>query len=242
MKLIKKITFWIMLFIFLPLLTSCPIRLTEVYNDDFYLFISGDNYDGDLFINGFKQGREQEDLYFDSQLPFQITSNGVKKKAFIRNIGSFENEYIIKSISFSKDKNARFDSIDDDAFANCINLTDVFIPDQMWYLGGFANCISLTSINTNDAFSIGYYAFAGCRNLKEVIIGKSISHIYNGAFMNCSEGLVVTILSDTPPSIGHDVFWGIKDYSIRIPSSTLDLYQNYRDISWDAYLDHIITY
>lgn len=57
-------------------------------------------------------------------------------------------------------------SIDNKAFLNCINLTDVNLPD------------SLTSI--------GYSAFSGCYNLKNIILPKGLESLGRDVFYGCS--------------------------------------------------------
>ncbi|MBQ3833506.1 MAG: leucine-rich repeat domain-containing protein [Bacteroidales bacterium] len=55
-------------------------------------------------------------------------------------------------------------------FKNCINLTDVIIPDSITSIGecAFKGCKNLTSIVIPDSVKkIGCAAFLGCENLPE---------------------------------------------------------------------------
>ena len=52
----------------------------------------------------------------------------------------------------------------------------------------FKDCVDLTSVKFlfNDDIEIGFYAFSGCTNLKEVRLPSNLTGIPRGAFKNCS--------------------------------------------------------
>ena len=62
------------------------------------------------------------------------------------------------------------EKIENYLFKNCINLTDVIIPDSITSIGecAFKGCKNLTSIVIPDSVKkIGCAAFLGCENLPE---------------------------------------------------------------------------
>lgn len=81
------------------------------------------------------------------------------------------------------------EQIQDDAFRNCIYLTDINLPSSLRSLGlrSFMNCSELTKVNiaSNYIKEIPADCFSGCYNLKEINIPESIVIIGNDAFHNC---------------------------------------------------------
>ena len=78
-------------------------------------------------------------------------------------------------------------SIRDNAFGNCIDITNV-------YIGGGVTIIR-------------YSAFDGCINLKSVVIDHGVTEIYGNAFKNCSRLKEVNI-PDSVTKIGSGIFSG----------------------------------
>ena len=75
------------------------------------------------------------------------------------------------------------------AFNNCSNLTDITLPS------------SLTSI--------GEYAFSGCSALQSIEIPASVTSIGSNAFQNCTSLAMVTFAEDSQlESIGSNAFYG----------------------------------
>ena len=71
-------------------------------------------------------------------------------------------------------------SIGDDAFSQCVSLTNVIIPDSVISIGerSFSHCAGLTEINIPDSVThIGKAAFENCTNLLEIIIPVGITRI-----------------------------------------------------------------
>ncbi len=136
-------------------------------------------------------------------------------------------------------------SIGDRAFADCVGLTSVTIPDSVTSIGdcAFEGCEGLTSLKIGDsvtrigdgAFSccegltnviipdsvteIGEAAFDGCISLTNIIIGASVTNIGDWAFCGCSSLASVTMLG-AEPCVGEDTFADICDGCIaKLPRS-----------------------
>lgn len=119
------------------------------------------------------------------------------------------------------------------AFNNCVELTDVMIPESVTSIGdnAFAGCTKLTNINlpsdikTIDNYTffqcsnlinitvpdgvttIGLFAFYGCRQLTNINIPESVTVINSRAFQNCSALENITI-GNNVTSIGSEAFLG----------------------------------
>ncbi len=71
------------------------------------------------------------------------------------------------------------------AFFNCIELTNIIIPDSVTIISqsAFWNCKKLKSVIIPDSVnSIADWAFCGCDNLECIVIGKGVKYIGDGAF------------------------------------------------------------
>jgi len=110
-------------------------------------------------------------------------------------------------------------SIRDDAFLNCLKLTNVVIANSVTSIGNeafyvcsglrnvtigisvtnlgnsaFYSCSQLTSLMIpNGVTSIGQYAFNGCSALRSVTMGNSVTSIGDYAFLSCSSLKNMTI-------------------------------------------------
>jgi len=106
--------------------------------------------------------------------------------------------------------------IADEAFENCINLTDIIIPDSVEIISerAFNNCKSLTSVTIgNGVTSIGNRAFYRCTSLASIIIPNSVTSIGEYAFASCVSLASITI-PDSVTSIGEFAFfdcYALKD-------------------------------
>ena len=137
------------------------------------------------------------------------------------------------------------EEIRDYAFAGCISLVSISIPDSVMRIGNntfFKS--SLTNINIPDSIvSIGNNAFYGCKNLSSVIIPDSVmewgadvfadcsnlteigipdslTYISDGAFSNCSNLVNITI-PDNLTSIGSGSFAGCSSLTSFIIPDTV---------------------
>lgn len=113
-------------------------------------------------------------------------------------------------------------SIGDDAFSQCVSLTNVIIPDSVISIGerSFSHCAGLTEINIPDSVThIGKAAFENCTNLLEIIIPVGITRIEGWVFSHCSSLTKITI-PDSVTSIGGCAFSDCyKLESVTIPDS-----------------------
>lgn len=131
--------------------------------------------------------------------------------------------------------------IDIGAFQNCTGLTNVTIPNSVTtiYSQVFSGCSGLTSISiSNKVDFIGNQAFAGCINLTNVVLPNSVSIIGNGAFIGCMGLTSVTIQATTPPVIySTDVFSGTNDCPIYVPSASVETYK--AATNWSSFASRI---
>ncbi len=123
-------------------------------------------------------------------------------------------------------------SIGKKAFDGCSGLTSVEIGNSVTSIGSWAfyNCSSLTSVtlNSNAIVSQGYSSNPNIveifgSQVKEYIIGESVTSIGNGAFSRCS-GLTSVTIPNSVTSIGYDAFSGCSSLTyIDIPNSVTSI-------------------
>lgn len=81
-------------------------------------------------------------------------------------------------------------SIGDNAFENCLSLTEITIPNSVTSLGksAFINCNNLTKVTlSNKITHISENMFYSCHNLKNISLPNSVKFIGKYAFNFCSE-------------------------------------------------------
>lgn len=151
-------------------------------------------------------------------------------------------------------------TIGDAAFSDCDSLTSITIPSSVTWIGArvFQECYLLECTIPDTVTSIGsalFYAssamtsctigngvtsiptntFYDCRSLRTIVIGSGVTSIGQGAFsVGTSANLQsITFLSPTPPSAtSASAFYSNGNYVIYVPSESVDLYKNSRDIGW----------
>ena len=129
------------------------------------------------------------------------------------------------------------------AFASCSSLSSITIPDGIYKLEQevFAHCSSLTSIAIPKSITIiGPLAFYDCTGLSSVEIPESVTGIGSTAFCNCNSLKSITVLSQTPPSGGSDMFWKTNNCPIYVPSESVEAYKIAQ--YWSDYADRIQAY
>lgn len=115
------------------------------------------------------------------------------------------------------------------AFSNCVNLTEITIPENTVSIGdnAFKGCEDLTTVNYNAADcknKNGVNVFGECQSLKTVNFGERINTIPNSMFRGC-KGLK-DLKFDNVTSIGTAAFaecTGLTD--ITIPNTVMEIEQ-----------------
>ena len=86
--------------------------------------------------------------------------------------------------------------IGDGAFANCVDLKGITLPETIEFIWGhsFKNCTGLEYIKLPDSLkSLGDGTFSSCTSLKEVVIGSGLTRINPETFSMCINLEAVTI-------------------------------------------------
>ena len=110
------------------------------------------------------------------------------------------------------------------AFAGCIGITSISIPNSVTSIGNMAfyNCSSLTSIHiSNSITSIGNYAFAGCIGITSISIPNSVTSIGSAPFPNCSSLTSINVASGNThySSIDGVLYNYVQDALIQCPGA-----------------------
>lgn len=109
-----------------------------------------------------------------------------------------------------------------------IDLLSCFTMEEVEYtvtyisIGAFANCLGLTKVTIPESVTIiGSDAFYGCIYLSEVSIPASVTSIGYSAFANCQS--LTGIILPEGVSIGRQAFWNTGLYSVAIPSGVKNI-------------------
>lgn len=108
------------------------------------------------------------------------------------------------------------------AFANCVSLVSITIPDSVKEIGdgAFRGCTSLTSIRISDSVTkIKAATFAKCKSLMSITLPKFVTEIEDTAFAECTSLMSITI-PNSVIYIGNCAFAKCMSLiTIRIPDS-----------------------
>ena len=119
--------------------------------------------------------------------------------------------------------------IQEDAFRDCYDLTDVTIGAYVTTIGNraFMNCTTLTSVTLGDyVITLGSEAFSGCNSLANVTLGSGLAQIGANAFYGCDALTSVTCKAATPPVMAASNCFGCYNTAtLYVHPAVLDLYQ-----------------
>jgi len=116
-------------------------------------------------------------------------------------------------------------SIEDFAFRDCLNLTDITIPVSVTHIGegAFSNCISLKSVSIPPKVeSIGRKAFSQCKALEQVTIPASVKKLGWSIFERCFN-LRSVVIEEGITSIPESMFSHCAFENIVIPESVTEI-------------------
>lgn len=148
--------------------------------------------------------------------------------------GYFKDSGIVKisdlgSIEFIKS----YPSTNGGCFENCVNLTEVVLPETCKKIGQnssqgntFAGCTSLRSINIENLDYIAYCSFKNCTSLKIDVVNHNITELTEGVFYNSG---IKSIDCPNVKTIGH---YALRKVNIRELS-----FPNLETISHDRPID-----
>jgi hypothetical protein len=114
-------------------------------------------------------------------------------------------------------------NIMNDAFRNCVSLTNIMIPNSVTFVGDMAfRGSGLTSvIIPNSVTDIGQYAFS-CNYLTSATLGNGLTSIEDSVFDGCSSLTSITIPNNIT-SIGPGAFGNSGLTSITIPNNVTNI-------------------
>ena len=155
-------------------------------------------------------------------IPSTISSGGVDYNVMVIGDEAFAGCLNLTSITMPNS----ITSIGFEAFASCTSLTSITIPNSVTSISNdaFISCTSLTSINIpNSVTSIPQRAFAACTSLSSITIPNSVTKIGEAAFSDCTSLTSITI-PNSVTRIDKEAFQNcVSISSITIPNSVTSL-------------------
>lgn len=156
-----------------------------------------------------------------TEIPVQMFSEtpSIKYVSLGRNIK------IIKSRAFFKTAieyfyfNNSLETIENEAFASCKNLTAININNKVNTIGdsAFENCTSLSDVTLGDGLkSLSNNLFAGCTTLKSISIPANIKTIGEKAFSGCTS-LSNIVFNSEVLTIGDACFENCNFMALKLP-------------------------
>lgn len=138
--------------------------------------------------------------------------------------GVFRNAKALKSVTMSTNASIY---VGQEAFRNCVTLSDITARIAAVDDGAFRNCISLRAITfvSSGIEYIGSNAFNGCVLIQKVSIPSSVVAIGDSAFDGCRGITSLTFESnETLQTIGYSAFGGCSLLTrVILPSSLVEL-------------------
>ncbi|ONI46058.1 hypothetical protein AN641_02485 [Candidatus Epulonipiscioides gigas] len=118
-------------------------------------------------------------------------------------------------------------SIGDNAFKNCARLEEISILDGVSSIGNnaFEKCYKLERLSLpNSVTSIGMFTFANCENLIDITLPSNLNHLGASVFRNCTKLESITNIPNSITSISYETFWGCSKLEMLvIPESVTSI-------------------
>ena len=152
---------------------------------------------------------------------YNLTGNGAEVTS---NPSYYSGDINIPDIVSYKGATYSVTSIGREAFLNCTNLANIYIPISVTRINEYAfqNCINLTNIYIPiSVTSIGRSAFEDCSHLQNVYLNEGLTTIDMYAFSDCSE-LTKVYIPSSVTKIGQSAFHGCNLDAVEV--SDLDAY------------------
>ncbi len=108
--------------------------------------------------------------------------------------------------------------------ADFSNATFTKEPRSYWTLNSMPNLKSL--ILPNGITAIESPGFRNSKHLLDITIPATVKTICDEAFSGCNTLESITILGQTPPALGNDVFWNVplESATLHVPAGSRDAY------------------
>jgi hypothetical protein len=123
------------------------------------------------------------------------------------------------------------------AFRNYASLFNADIPGSVTSIGSgvFRDCLNFQTVSIPSSLTtIPEECFYNCDGLSDVEIPASITSIGNSAFSGCNGLYIVTVMSETPPTLGTNVFAGTNsEIKFYVPSNSVNDYKS--SPGWSTY-------
>ena len=81
------------------------------------------------------------------------------------------------------------------------------------------------------------WAFEGCKNLEEALLGDALTNISGYAFQNCTNMRYIIVRATTPPTIAITTFENSNNCPIYVPDKSVAAYKE--ATNWVEYVDRI---
>ena len=135
-------------------------------------------------------------------------------------------------------------TIGDEAFRNCVNLSELTLPNSLTSLsaGALKGCTGITELTLPESLtSLSAGALEGCTGITELILPESLTSIGDGALKDCT-GVTELTLPASLTSIGSGLLEGCANLNKLVvgcdpailPSDMLDLLANIDEVYLSA--------
>ena len=170
-----------------------------------------------------------------------ITTINIPSSVTKISAGAFSGMESLTTVNFVGNS---LNSIGENAFADCVNLSEINLPNGITEIpyGAFENCRNLTNLAIpNGVTKIGAQAFCGAENLTFSGLPASVTEIGELAFFGCNGNESISLPSGIT-SIGDGAFAGIKSVKAFAISSANANYSVKNGILYNKAQNEIIQY